>query len=269
MICQYHKSCTVVSHVEIIVYTYLFPFWMNLFNVDCSRSTLPLLQSCKVPSLLSRLRSLSVEVKGRISSFVSLDLKWQMHRMATLQKRSLSNRTNPTVTVYSDGFRLYFLWRLNPNTSFHLFSFPRSVHFGILSGLLIVLRGASLCEIFPLPKTTECGKRWWWGEFAHSCLSWFPSKFAAVNVVTGRAWPVFSPTELYRTVHYFFPHFNFICHSIRGWEWMIFTGMNYIFSPWSSSVYIRIPQGLHSLKSNCFLKSFVLVLHMLTLRNLE
>lgn len=110
--------------------------------------------------LFSQDLSLSVEVKGWISSFVSVDLKLQMHRMATLQKWSLSNRSNPTVTVCSDGFRLYFLWRLNPNKRFHLFSFQRSVHFGILSGVLIVLRGVSLCEIFPLPKTTECGKRW-------------------------------------------------------------------------------------------------------------
>ncbi len=89
-----------------------------------------------------------------------MDLKLQMHWMATLQKWSLSNRANPTVTVCSDGFQLYFLRRLNPNKSFHLFSFQRSVHFGILSGVLVVLRGVSLCEIFPLPKTTECGKKW-------------------------------------------------------------------------------------------------------------
>lgn len=121
----------------------------------------PLYHYCKVAKFPFFCWDLSLSVvKGRISSSVSVDLKLQMHWMATLQKRSLSNRANPTVTVCSDGFQLYFLWRLKPNKRFHLFSFQRSVHFGILSGVLIVLRGVSLCEIFPLPKTTECGKRW-------------------------------------------------------------------------------------------------------------
>lgn len=142
---------------------------------------------CKVAKFPLFCRDLSLsEVKGRVSSFVSVDLKLQMHQMATLQKRSLSNHTNPTVTVCSDGFRLYFLWRLNPNKSFHLFSFQRSVHFGILSGVLIVLRGVSLCEIFRLPKTTECGKSGGCEGVPTLAFSWFPSKFAGVNVVTGR-----------------------------------------------------------------------------------
>lgn len=151
--------------------------------------------------LFSHDLSLSVEVKGWISSFVTVDLKLQMHRMATLQKRSLSNRTNPTMTVCSDGFWLYFLWRLNPNKRFNLFSFQRSVHFGILSGVLIVLEEFHCVKSFPCLKQQNVGKG---GGFAHSCLSWFQSKFAAVNVVSGRAWPVFSPAELYRTVHSFF-----------------------------------------------------------------
>lgn len=200
----------------------------------------PLYHYCKVakfPLFCQDLR-LSVEVKGRISSFVSLDLKLQMHRMATLQKRSLSNRTNPTVTVCSDGFRLYFLWRLNPNTSFHLFSFPRSVHFGILSGLLIVLRGVSLCEIFPLPKTTECGKRWG-GLPTLAFLDFHPSLLQLMWLQAGPG--QFSlPLSSIELCILFFPlQFHMSQYQGVDLEWMIFAGMNYIFSPRSSSLYTQ------------------------------
>lgn len=78
-------------------------------------------------------------------------------------------------------------------------------------------------KYFPCLKQQNVGKSGGWGG-AHSCLSWFPSNFAAVNVVTGRVWPVFSPAELYRAVRSFFSHLNFICHTIWGWtqnEWYL------------------------------------------------
>lgn len=60
--------------------------------------------------------------------------------------------------LFSLQFCQYFLWRPNPNKSVHLFSFQRGVLYGILSGLLIVLRGVSLCEISPCLKQQRVRK---------------------------------------------------------------------------------------------------------------
>lgn len=109
---------------------------------------------------------------------------------------------------------------------------------------------------FPCLKQQNVGKGGGWGG-AHSCLSWFLSKFAAVNVVRGRVWPVFSPAELYRTVLSIFSHLNFICLGV-DWKWMIFAGMNCnpskVFSHHRAAVYIRIPQGLRSFKKKFSVK---------------
>lgn len=214
---QYHKSCTMVSQSCSCGNCSLYLF-ISILNESlwCGLLVIRFTTIAKFPLFCWDL-SLSV-VKGRISSSVSVDLKLQMHWMATLQKRSLSNRANPTVTVCSDGFQLYFLWRLNPNKSFHLFFFQRSVHFGILSGVLIVLRGVSLCEIFPLPKTTECGKRW--GVPTLAFLDFHPS---LLQLMWFQPWTgQFSLPLSYIDVRSFSS--NLICHSIRGWtqnEWYL------------------------------------------------
>ncbi len=180
-----------------------------------------------------------------------------MHWMATLQIRSLSNRANPTVTVCSDGFQLYFLRRLNPNKSFHLFSFQRSVHFGILSGVLVVLRGVSLCEIFPLPKTTECGKKW----RVRGCplLPFFHPTLLHLMWLQAGSRQFSLPLSYIELCVLFFPP-QFLMSQYLGVDskWMIFAGMNCnpskVFSHHRAAVYIRIPQGLCSLKNTCSIK---------------
>lgn len=180
--------------METRVYTYLFSFRLNVFEVAGSRSPVPLFAKLQ-SSLFSVLFS---EVRARISYSVSADSKLQMHRMATLQKRSLSNHTNLTVTVCSDGFWLYFLWRPHPNKSFHLFFFQKS---------------RTLWDIV------------WLADYPERCfIVWNPSLVSnnrtRENIGVGElrtlafpdirpsllqlTWPVFSPTEMYRTVRSFF-----------------------------------------------------------------
>lgn len=66
--------------------------------------------------------------------------------------------TNLTVRGCSDQFGYCLLLKPSPNKSFHLFSFHRDVLSGILSDVVIILRGVSLCEISPCLKQ-HCFRR--------------------------------------------------------------------------------------------------------------
>lgn len=77
--------------------------------------------------------------------------------MTVLNKTSRSC-TNLTARGCSDQFGYYLLLNPSPNKSFHLFSFQKDVLSGILSDVVIVLRGVSLCVISPCLKQ-QCFRR--------------------------------------------------------------------------------------------------------------